>query len=366
MLPKQYLSPSLYAISELVVNYKVTAVLCSATQPRITNYIYKDLPLKEIIENPLELAQKLKRVRYQNIGGKSNEEIISLLLQHESGLLIVNSRRHAYTLQQELKSRFDNQAVNLFCLSTLIPPIERSKKISAIKEKLQNGERVYVISTQLIEAGVDIDFPIVFRCISGIDSIIQAGGRANREGKHSLGCVYVFESTSESGKTPRSLGNTAKIAKEVIDNLGDRAFELEGIEKYFDILYSSSSENGFLDEKNILDEFELEAKKLNFKTVSDKFKIIDDNSSNIIIPLDEEAKTLVAQLRENTFNRMTIRKLSHYSVSVYSGEFLKLQKENVIENINGSYVLNNLHYYKNDTGLEVFSGENLNAESMFL
>lgn len=362
MLPKQYLSPCLYAISELVTNYKVTAVLCSATQPKIGNYIYHDLFIHEIIEDPIKLTQELKRVHYQPIGKQTDEELISLLLQQESGLLIVNSRRHAHALYEELKNRHGNTGEHLFCLSTLIPPIERRKKIKEIKELLPR-ENVYVISTQLIEAGVDIDFPVVFRALSGIDSMIQAGGRANREGRRDMGTVYIFEPASDSGKIPRSLENTAKIAKEVIDCLGKDAFELVGIEKYFDLLYSTTCREGRLDEKNILDEFELAAQKWNFQTVSKKFKIIEDTGFEVIIPLTEDASHLVLQLQQQSFHRQTIRKLSQYSVSVYSKEFSMLQQEHSIENVNGFYVLSNIKRYNTEIGLDVFSTENFNGEA---
>jgi hypothetical protein len=159
----------------------------------------------------------------------------------------------------------------------------------------------------------------------------------------------------------------AKLGKEIIEDLGVKSFEPEGIARYFDILYAISADNyGMLDEKKVLDEFEFNASKFNFKTVSEKFKIIDDNTYDIILQINDEVKTNVQKLRDNTFNRTTVRQLSQYSVSVYSGEYDKLKKDNVIDNINGFYVLNNPNYYNDESGLNIFSETNLNAECDFI
>ena len=363
ILPKDYLSPSLYLISELIVNYGVTAVLCSATQPEIEKYKYKDIAIREIAGSPTELANKLKRVKYDDLGKKTDEELFELLSTERSALLVVNSRKHAFALFNLFK---ETQRKNVFYLSTLIPPQARRQKIKLIKEKLKLNESIITISTQLIEAGVDIDFPVVYRSIAGIDSIIQAGGRANREGKLDYGQVHVFEPVSESGKTPVSLQTTVSFGKQVISLLREKAFELEGIKKYFELLYSTISENNLLDAKDILSDFELTASKFNFKTVSDKYKIIDDNSYSVIIPYDETSYDLVVCLRKNIFNKETVRKLSQYIVSIYEQEFSKLRSDAVIEEINGFYVLNNLSYYDEDTGLDIFTHDNKNAECYHL
>ncbi|MEI7884238.1 MAG: CRISPR-associated helicase Cas3' [Clostridia bacterium] len=360
MLPRQYLSPCMYAISELVVNYHVTAVLCSATQPEISKYKYDNVNIKEIVTNPIELAKKLKRVKYTVIGKKTDEEIIELLIKNKKALVIVNSRRHAYSLYKIAKEETN---CNVFHLSTLMCPMHRREVLSKIKNLLKNNKKVIAISTQLIEAGVDIDFPLVVRSIAGIDSIIQAGGRANREGKLKVGNVYVVEPLSEEGKIPRSLRNVVSIGQEVISVLGENAFELEGIARYFKLLYKASTSDVLLDTKNIISEYEISAGKYNFKNVAEKFKIIEDNSYNVIIPYNDAAKKLIKEARNNKYTNRTLRELQQYSVSIYESEYFNLDKQNVVEKLdNGINILNNEKYYNQDIGLEIFSEDNKNAD----
>ena len=362
MLPKQYLSPCMYAISELISNYGVTAVLCSATQPEISKYKYDNIDIKEIVKNPNELAEKLKRVKYSLVGKKEDDEIIDLLKNNEQVLVIVNSRKHAFSLYKLAKEELE---IKTFHLSTLMCPIQRREVLDKIKNMLKSNKKVIVISTQLIEAGVDIDFPLVIRSIAGIDSIIQAGGRANREGKLPYGNVFVFESLSENGKTPRSLQNTVSTAKEVINALGEKAFELEGIAMYFKQLYMSSTSGDVLDTKNILGEYEFfnTGAKLNFKTVAEKFKIIEDNSYDVIIAIDDNAEKLIGQIRIDNYTNKTTRALQQYTVSIYESEYAKLDNERVVEKLdNGINILNNMKYYSKETGLDIFTDDNKNAE----
>lgn len=369
MLPRELLSPSMYAISELVTNYKATAVLCSATQPAISQYKYKKLEITEIVKNPQELAKSLKRVDYEVIGEKSDEELVEILIKNPKALCIVNSRRHAYSLYKLAVE--DSRLDSVYHLSTLMHCIHRREVLKTIKEKLVKKENVILITTSLVEAGVDIDFPLVMRSIAGIDSIIQAGGRANREGKLKRegvlvkGKVLVFEPTSEAGKIPKSILGMVSITKEVIKVLKDEAFEIKGVAMYFEHLYHASSSSDIIDTKKILDEFEIKGNqyKFNFETVAKKYKIIEDNTENVIINLTQECMQLIQELRYGTFKRETIRKLQQYSVSIYKNEYQRLMEENALEILkNGYSILNNPQYYQAKTGLDIFSDNNKNAE----
>jgi len=362
MLPREFLSPSMYAISELVRNYKVTAILCSATQPAISKYKYKDMKITEIISNPDDLAKKLKRVEYEISGKKDDQEIVDMLSVNPKVLCIVNSRRHAHALYELARNNYKG---NIFHLSTLMCCSHRREVLRNIKEKLNTNENVIVISTSLIEAGVDIDFPVVFRSIAGLDSIIQAGGRANREGKVESGRVVVFDPSSEDGKIPKAIQDSASITREVIELLKEKAFGLEGIKKYFEILYSSTDSNGILDSKNILDEFDIAANnvKLNFETVANKFKLIEDNTKSIVVNRTDESERLIREIRQGIFKTDTVRKLQQYSISIYENEYLKLLKDNALEILRSNYIiLNNPQYYKEEIGLDIFSDNNKNAE----
>jgi CRISPR-associated endonuclease/helicase Cas3 len=363
MLPRELLSPSMYAISELVTNYRVTAVLCSATQPAIGQYKYQRLPLIEIIHDPQHLSNELKRVNYEVIGKKSDDEILQILNDNPRAMCIVNSRKHAYALYKLAKD--EKQMESIYHLSTLMHSKHRRKVLKEVKEKLIRKENVILIATSLVEAGVDIDFPLVMRSIAGIDSIIQAGGRANREGKLERGRVLVFEPTSEMGKIPKSILSMVSVTQEVIRVLGEEAFENEGVQLYFENLYHASSSGNVLDVKNILGEFQVKANhyQFNFETVAKKYKIIEDNTKTVIINISDETNQPVQELRKNIFRRETIRKLQQYSVSVYKHEYEKLKAENALEILESGYsILNNSQYYDGKTGLDIFSIDNKNAE----
>ncbi|MGV8168325.1 MAG: CRISPR-associated helicase Cas3' [Alkaliphilus sp.] len=361
MLPRELLSPSMYAISELVKNYRVTAVLCSATQPAISKYKYDSLNITEIINNPPEIFEKLKRVNYKIIGKKNDQEILELLLTNQKVLCVVNSRRHAHALYLLAKDQLN---VGVYHLSTLMHAVHRREVLKNIKADLDSNKNIVVISTSLIEAGVDIDFPIVMRSIAGMDSIIQAGGRSNREGKLKAGTVMIFEPTSDAGKIPKAIQSFVSITKEVISVLQEKAFEIEGIKMYFETLYHGSSVNDVLDTKNILDEFELKGNsvKLNFETVAKKYKIIEENTHPIIIDNDG-SNGLIKEIRKGIFEKDTVRKLQQYSVSIYHNEYIKLLNDNAIEILRSGYeILNNRKYYNNEFGLDIFTEENKNGE----
>ena len=367
MLPRELLSPSMYAISELVMHYKVSAILCSATQPAIGKYKYDHLQLTEIVSDPQKLSKKLKRVNYEVIGKKNDEDILEILAENTTAMCIVNSRKHAYALYKLVAEKKDVE--NCYHLSTLMHANHRRKVLSKVREKLRNNEEVILIATSLVEAGVDIDFPLVIRSIAGIDNIIQAGGRANREGKLEKGRVLVFEPTSEAGRIPKSIQNMVSITQEVIRCLKEEAFENDGVTMYFEKLYDASSSNDIIDTKNILDEFECKAGqyKFNYETVARKYKIIEENTKSIIINTTDDVGALVKELRQRFLNRKILRKLQQYSVSIYKYEYHRLVEENALEIFESDHsILSNSQYYSLETGLDIFTDDNKNAESYLI
>src|SRR5690606_32634579 len=131
----------------------------------------------------------MRRVAVQHLGSVDDDQLLDHLQQHPSWLTIVNTRRHAADLHEQLGLREGREG--LYHLSTYMCGQHRSEKIQQIRERLANQQPCRVVSTQLIEAGVDVDFPVVFRALSGVDSIAQAAGRCNREGKlDGLGTLY--------------------------------------------------------------------------------------------------------------------------------------------------------------------------------
>ena len=367
MLPTNYLSPCMTIISELIKNYGCSAVLCSATQPTIHKYVYKNLISTEIAENIDHVFNELKRVEFVNLGKQSDEDIIDdILCTNTSTLIVVNTRKHAFHLYQLLTQKFDKN--NVFYLSTLLIPLHRSNKINEIKNRLLNNELTIVVSTQLIEAGVDIDFPVVYKSLAGIDSIIQAGGRANREGKLIQGLVKIYESTSEYGKIPNSLRHFAELGREALFAYKENAFNLEGIKKYFELYYAHIEQDDLLDKNKILQQFQVnngEFTDCNFKTAFENFKLIDDITKSIVIDC-QSSNEIITKLRNNNYNKADLRKLQLFSINIYPNELQNLINDNAIENINGIYVLITNMYYNDDNGLDIFTDDNKNAECYVL
>jgi len=353
MLPTDYLKPCVYAIEELIRNYEVTAVLCTATQPSL-NLVFPEgskAPI-EICENFKALYDKLKRVTYEDAGVLNNAQLLEKLNGQTQVLCIVNSRQHARELFAGLEGEFN------YHLSTLMYPEHRKQQLLEIKKRLAAGQPVKVISTSLIEAGVDVDFAIVYRAKAGLDSVIQAGGRCNREGKRALETskVYMFEPDPEEVKPPRGLA----LNLSATDNALSKGFEMgspEQIKAYFDYLYKTKGDS--LDKKTkdyptegIVDR--LQKLYIQFEDISNDFKLIESgNTKTIFIPKDKEADKLLHQLKNTGISKSLYRKLGSFSVTIPIYEYNKLDEERIFENVEGVIVLTDLDAYCDESGLKV-------------
>ncbi len=346
MLPIEYLKPSLLAVSELVKNYGSTAILCTATQPSINAFLPTSIKPTEIMDDPIQLYEDFKKVKVIKRGELDDESLSNELNEFQQVLCIVNTRKHA----KEIFNRLED---NAFHLSTLMCPIHRQETLTNIRKRLKDKQPCKVVSTQLIEAGVDVDFPVVYRAIAGIDSIIQSAGRCNREGLLSSGNVFVFTPVSEHSKIKGYLERTAKVAEMVFRKYED-PISLEAIDYYFSFLYDIEGEET-LDKKNILNYFEERYKQLefDFQSAAEEFKIIENNMYSIIIPFNEVARELINEAKFSKYPKSIARKLQPYTISIYEYEFKILLKNNALEVINGAFfVLDNVEqYYNQHTGL---------------
>lgn len=358
MFPTEYLTPCIMAIAELVYNYNSTALLCSATQPALSNRFPREIKSIEICENTDELYKVFKRTDVLYRGKISSQDLANEINPLKQCLCIVNTRKHALELFRLLEGEGN------FHLSTLMCPEHRREVLNEIEHRLKNGLHCCVISTRLIEAGVDVDFPRVYRMIGGLDSILQAAGRCNREGKlvnelkeKIYGEVHVFEPEEKyMKKQPPSFKQEIEITKQIIRQFKDISSP-EAINEYFKRLYHYRGEDG-LDNKKIYKRFEVGAEKLkfnfDFETIAKEFKLIDENTHHIIIPLNNNAKKLIEQLRHAEFYKDIIRSLQSYTVNVFNHEFnvllgagkLTLIRDNI-------YALSSLADYDNKTGLKI-------------
>ena len=314
MLPVEYLRPCLAALAELVRNYGISVVLCTATQPALEGMLPGSPRVVELAPDPPRLYEDLRRVRVLPIGSLNDDELGNRLCQQEQALCIVNTRRHAREVYQRLHG-----LPGTYHLSAHMCPAHRSAKLEAIRQVLSEGRPCRVVSTQLVEAGVDVDFPVVYRAMAGIDSIAQAAGRCNREGRLESGSVYLFE-PEKHGRAPGFLARTADVAQGTLRRHAD-PLSLESVADYFRDLYGI--EAGNLDKKDILRRLEESARSLMFpfRDIADEFRLIEENTVSIIVPWGDEAKHLRAHALSGRLGDMPYRRLQKYTVQVYPQEF---------------------------------------------
>ena len=348
MLPVPLLKPSLEAIRELAFNYRTSLVLCTATQPALsTSATFTEglEGVREIIPDPGNLYGLFKRVKTTKLPRLADADLVEELNKYRQVLCIVNARKHARRLYERLPDR-----VGCYHLSALMCPAHRSEVLGRIRLALSDDEPCRVISTQLVEAGVDIDFPVVFRAIAGVDSIAQAAGRCNREGKRaSDGQVFIF--TPETGLPPGYFRQTAETAEVVLRHHED-PLSLEAVHAYFEQLYWLKGEA--LDQQGILVALAEGAMTgdFPFRDIAGKFKLIEQVMVPIIIPWNSEAEAIVEELRYSPFPASAARKAQRFTVQVYPHELEALRRAGSAEQLHDQYdVLINKDLYRDDLGL---------------
>ncbi len=343
MLPLPYLRPCVSAIAQLVARYGVTALLCTATQPALSPLFQEFLPgvpIPELCDASIPRDPVFRRVRFEQAGRLSWAELAGRLLESEQVLCIVNSRKNAQQVYQSIHGE------GAFHLSTLMTPNHRKAVLTTIRKRLDDRLPCRVVSTSLIEAGVDVDFPRVFRETAGLDSILQAAGRCNRNGKNpaSESVVTVFQ-----GETaPPELFSAAIAAGcEVMEEYADIS-DPAAIESYFQ-KYLKLKGARALDTKNILPTIQTE--RFPFRTVAKKFRLIEQDTRTVYIPLGDGAP-LVQRLRDGERSRELFRDLGQFGVSVYSNHFNQLCANGLLEPVGtDSAILLNLSVYSEETGL---------------
>jgi CRISPR-associated endonuclease/helicase Cas3 len=318
-------------------HYRVTFVLCTATQPAFE--VQNDYPqfpglpkgsVREIIQDVPSLYHELRRVETIHVNTKDVrewQEIAEELKSFDKVLCVVSDRRSC----RELHSLMPK---GTYHLSALMCAQHRSKIISEIKDKLKTEEPVRVISTQLIEAGVDIDFPVVYRAMAGLDSIAQTAGRCNREGKiktnNGLGKVFVF---TPPRKPPAGIMRKATETTVRLLDMGlQDPISHEAFRRYFSELYWKVNS---LDEKGIIKMLSPEMPDcgIRFRSASEAFHIIDDAMQKTILVPYDEGKQLIEELKAKGPERWLLRKLQRYSVNIYNDQFLALLNRGSIEAI---------------------------------
>ena len=343
MLPLPYLRPCVWAIAQLVRHYGASAVLCTATQPALDPIFQEfapEIPIREICPMAEAHWESFRRVSFQQAGTLSWMDLAARLQQQEQVLCVVNTRRAAREVFHQLSGPGN------FHLSTLMYPAHRRRILDEIRRRLRDGLPCRVVSTSLIEAGVDVDFPAVYRELSGLDSILQAAGRCNREGKRPPedSIVTIFQGEDPP---PRLFETSIGAGKIVLDHCQDVSSRA-AIHTYFSTLLDLKGAEA-QDAHHILPLMESEF--FPFRTVAERFHLIESPTTTVYLPLEEGAG-LVELLRSGQYSRTLYRRLGQYGVSVYPQHLAALEQAGALEHLeDGSVVLRDIGLYTQTTGL---------------
>lgn len=327
MLPNDYLLPCVRAISELVHNYHCTAVLCTATQPALAEFFPEQIAktITEICPDVEGQYAFFRRSNIINAGTVSESDLVEQVKKEEQILCILNRKR---SVKKVFELISEQEAEGLYHLSTFMYPEHRKRTLDEIRARLKAGQPCRVIATSLIEAGVDVDFPTVLRELSGIDSIIQAAGRCNREGKRPLEdsrTIFFSLEGEEKGTLPSEMQQPIAAAESVADQYDDIS-ALSAIHAYFKRLYKFRGEA--LDKKKVIDQFEQGSRNMQFPfaTVAKEFRLIEQQTKAVLIPIEAEAKAIAEQLHAGHYSRTLMRNAGRYCVNVYERDFARLQE----------------------------------------
>jgi CRISPR-associated endonuclease/helicase Cas3 len=361
LVPRDYLEPILETMRLLVEHYRVSIIICTATQPVFEKQkTFPDFPglpensVREIIHDVAGLYKKLERVQvelppdislpveWKNLAGE-----LSIC---DQALCVVSDRKSCRELHALMPK-------GTYHLSALMCAQHRSDVIAEIKDKLANGESVRVISTQLVEAGVDIDFPVVYRALAGLDSIAQAAGRCNREGRLNLegklGKVVIFKAPR---RAPAGILRQATETAESMLNKGlKNPVDQSVFVPFFRELYHWKA--GTLDTKDIMKLLKpiFPEMEIQFRSAADSFNIINNaNQRAILVPYGEGKKCIDLLGKTGIPETKILRKLQRYTINIYTDQFFTLQNRGSLKPvIPGIFALNNTVEYSDQVGLLV-------------
>lgn len=353
-LPAPLLAPILHQLQELCRTYRVTLLLTTATQPALHSRelgprVFHGLDPKptEIVPS-LEMEQLFHSLRRVRVHWPTTSEPMSWatlaeeLFDQAQVLAIVHRRADAFLLWSELKT-LEPEAAPLH-LSALMCPAHRRQVLARARGDLAEGRSCRLVSTQVIEAGVDIDFPVVYRAMAGLESLAQSAGRCNREGLRAIGEFRVFKPPTEPPVLLRLHRDIAEIMLQLDSGLD--ITRPATFRDYYDRLYSHTS----------LDVHGVQAlrEELRFEDTAAKFRMIDDATETVFIPYGAQGRKAVGALRHAGPSRPRFRALQPFGVSVYPNDLRKLAAVGAIELLHDSaYVLVSDLHYDDAAGLRV-------------
>lgn len=348
LMPVEYLQPCLRAVSYTTRLFRSEAIFLTATMPDfcdlLNKYALKSSKILELITDK-QLFVNFQKGQFVNKDSISEEELLENARCKPASLIVVNKRNtasHLYDLAHGKK----------YHLSTYMAAYDRKRVIDEIRSELSRlykdfpnlknvpeERRIIVISTSLIEAGVDLDFFAVYRELTGLDSILQAGGRCNREGKRKNSKIYIFNFGDISNQA------RINITKNLLEKYSDIS-STACIMEYYNQLYGFNNE---LIQKNSIARNCAGIDNIDFEKYARNFKMIADNSVSVVIGCDKESDAMIQQLRVTGYTNY--RKIQKYTFTVYETELQQLIKQGVVKEYGGVWCLVNHDYYSADKGV---------------
>ena len=350
MLPSDYLKPCISAMEQLLRYYRSSIVLCTATQPALKGLLSQEIAVRELCPRVEEQFEFFKRVSIKNLNKLSEDELAEKLMDEEQALCILNTKKCAQRIYQNIK------AEGVYHLSTSMYPAHRKRALNEIRERLKKQKRCVVVSTSLVEAGVDLDFQTVYRQLAGVDSIIQAAGRCNREGRRPFSECFTYIFKLDIRETVPGQRQQIEVAESLLSD--NRSLEeLETVKRYFEILYHFRGES--LDKKEILKKFD--RGNFQFSSVGREFRLIEENTKTILIPKEEDAQKILEQLKIKGFTKELLRKMGQYCVNVYENDFQQMFAAGMLNGISEDlkddyFVLRDMEKYMDEMGLDLSVG----------
>lgn len=353
LMPEEYLQPCLQAVAYITRYLNSQAIFLTATMPDyeslLRKYAISDSRIINLITDT-SLFQLFRKCIYHFTGEKTKEQILLESSKCPSSLIIVNKKKTARELYRACVGK-------KFHLSTYMTADDRIRVLRNIRDELQlldkdypglenvpENRRITIISTSLIEAGVDLDVHTVFRELNGLDSILQAGGRCNREGKRESADVFVFELLDEEDGIRRAMPFKYSLTQGLMQKYKDIA-ELDCIREYYRRIYDEEKI-----QQNTMHGFCSDISSIPFRTYAEKFRIIDDKNMSVIVPRDEKSRKLVDQLRYTGIGNT--REFQKYACTVTRKELEDLVVQNAADDFKtGIFCLLNEDYYDKDLGI---------------
>lgn len=328
-LPVDLAECTMKMLNDMLHLCRCSFLFCTATQPNFQTR--KDFcgidHITPLVENPASVFTATKRVNYAPIAdykAQSFENIANCVVQqNESVLIVCNTKKKAIALFEEIKKRSEIQVLHL---STNLCQTHRMEIINMVRQKLKDGQKLILCSTQLIEAGVDMDFPVVFRELAPLESIIQSAGRCNREGKLKEGQVYLFQLEDQS-QPSRQYTEFAKLAQLCYRGNENRLAEANFYSDYYSQIIKCCT-NG--------DSITPERKDCMFPKVAEMYRIINSNTTSLFIyRYDSGSLNLYNEIKDKEFlSRKDYQQIARYSVQV-SDWFVKTNADKIDEITNG-------------------------------